>query len=672
MPSVSQHPTEEVPERNDAEATSYRLELVDAPWLVRNVRCADACPVDTRSGLYITLLADGDFEAAYRYARMPNPFASACGRICAHPCEQACNRSQWDAPLRIRALKRFLTERFGVESRRVSDLRERLELQPAPPRPEKVAIVGAGPAGLACAHDLALLGYRPVVFDSAPVAGGMLRLGVPEYRLPSQLLQREIDFIKSLGVEIRLNVRIGSDVTLEELRRDYAALFLACGAHKARDIPIPGRDLEGVLKGIEFLRRVNLGQEVTLGKRVAVLGGGNVAFDVARAAIREATAEVSSPETEPTERAKAAHEALDVARAARFLGAEVHIVCLEPRDAMLADEEEVTAAGEEGIYLHTSRGPKAIVADAQGKVAGVETLAVKSIFDDQGRFSPTYLEGSAEVVEVDTVIMAIGQAVDPGFVGPDDGVGIRPNGTVKVEPETLATSVENVFAGGDAAFGPRIVINAIADGRTTAESIHSYLTGKPVAKAAVEYSALHRRHYLPRGDYDRRPRVALPMLPAERRIGITEVEQCLDEGTAVFEAGRCLHCFYNVAINPHKCILCGRCAEACPVQCIKMVSLDQIDLGSSERAYLAEVQPDYLSDDVEAPDAGTPDAGTPDAGMPRMAMIQDEEICIRCGQCVAACPADACTMMRIEMGEGGPAEAVAAPVGTGEQDGQAE
>ncbi len=610
---------------------NYRIQLQDAAWLVRNVRCADACPVSTRAGRYITLMAEGQFEEAYWYARMPNPFASTCGRICAHPCEGACNRGQMDKPLAIRALKRFLTERFGVESPRMLDLKARLGMAGARGHSKKVAIVGAGPAGLACAHDLAILGYSPVVFESTPVGGGMLRLGVPEYRLSRQLLQREIDFIASLGVTINYNTKIGRDVTLKELRADYSALFIACGAQKARELPIDGSDLAGVLKGIDFLREINLGQVVTLGKTVVVIGGGNVAFDVARTAVRRAT--TGEPATE-----QGGHEMIDVARAARFFGAEVHVVCLEPRSGMLADEEEIEAAGDEGIFLHNSRGPQKIVGKG-GQAIGLETLAVKSIFDEQGKFSPSFHEGSEEVIRAETIIMAIGQAIDTTFIGPKDGVEINPNATIKVDPKTLTTTEAGIYAGGDAAFGPRSLINAVSDGRTAAESIHSYLTGKPRSKRKVEYSAVHRRHYSPRGDYDRRDRVALPMTPIERRIGIVEIELALDESSARYEAGRCLHCFYNVAINPDKCILCGRCAEACPMKCIEMISFDRLELGAEERNYIDSTQPDFLANS----------SGT------AMAMIQDEEACIRCGQCVAACPADACTMMLIELDEGGAA-----------------
>ncbi len=609
---------------------TYQLELQDAGWLVANVKCADACPVSTRAGRYIALMAKGKFEEAYWYARMPNPFASTCGRICAHPCEGACNRGLMDKPLAIRALKRFLTERYGVESPRMLDLRARLGLKPASSKGKKVAIVGAGPAGLACAHDLAIMGYSPEIFEASPVGGGMLRLGVPEYRLSRQLLQREIDFIANLGVEIHYNTKIGEDISLQDLRQDYQALFIACGAQMARDLPIKGNDLDGVFKGIDFLREINLGRTVSLGQTVVVIGGGNVAFDVARSAVRRATSGESDP-------GSATHEVLDVARAARFFGAEVHVVCLEPRSGMLADEEEVEAANDEGVFLHTSTGPDEIIGEGD-KVVGLITRAVKSIFDEDGRFNPTFHEGS-EVIKADTVILAIGQAIDTTFIGPKDGVELNPNATIKVDPQTMATSVDNIFAGGDSAFGPRSLINAVSDGRTAAESIHSHLSGQPRPKKLVEYSAVHRRQYSPRGDYDGRERASLPMTPIEHRIGIVEIELALDESSARYEAGRCLHCFYNVSINPDNCILCGRCAEACPMECIKMVSFDRVEADSVEREYIEKTQPKFFTAGGNSQQA--------------VAMIQDEQACIRCGQCVAACPADACTMMRIELDEGG-------------------
>ena len=260
---------------------------VNPVWLRSNFPCAQACPVGTEAGRYVHLIAQGRFREAYRVAREPNPFASICGRICAAPCEQACRRGAIDAPISIRGLKRFVCERFGVES--MIDL-ERLEDiigQALPRREERVAIVGAGPAGMSAAHDLALMGYQATVFEAQSVPGGMLRLGIPEYRLPRELIRLEIQAILSLGVTLEVNQRLGQDFTLKSLRDDgYQAVFLAIGAHKSRALRIPGTELDGVLNAVDYLLNVNLGYKVELGERVVVVGGGNVAIDVARTAAR--------------------------------------------------------------------------------------------------------------------------------------------------------------------------------------------------------------------------------------------------------------------------------------------------------------------------------------------------------------------------------------------------
>ncbi|HLB89605.1 MAG TPA: FAD-dependent oxidoreductase [Terriglobales bacterium] len=244
-----------------------------------------ACPVHTQAGRYVSLIAQGRYEEAYRYAREPNPFASICGRVCGHPCETDCRRGKFDAPISIRALKRFLTERYGPESRNP------LEMFPEKPPvkyAEKVAIIGSGPAGLSAAHDLAVLGYPVTVFEAAQVPGGMLHLGIPEYRLPRDVLQAQIREILDLGPELRLNARLGRDFSLVDLRRQgYKAVLLAFGLHRSRDLSIPGNDLDGVVKGIDFLLNVNLGYRFSIGKQVVVIGGGNVAIDVARSALRQ-------------------------------------------------------------------------------------------------------------------------------------------------------------------------------------------------------------------------------------------------------------------------------------------------------------------------------------------------------------------------------------------------
>ena len=335
---------------------TYRAIVPDSQYFLDLIPCRTACPVHTDAGAYVRAIAEGDMARGYRIARAPNPLASICGRICAHPCETKCRRGVIDQPISIRALKRTLTERHGVESA--------LRARPEPPAslhlvatgadgPARIAIVGAGPAGLACAHDLALLGYRVTLFEAAPVVGGMLYQGVPEYRLSRDLIRAEVDQILALGVELKLDWRLGRDFTVGDLRRNgYAAVFLALGASRGRDLNIPGKDLDGVINGVDFLLNANLGYRVTLGERVIVIGGGNVAIDVARTAIRYAASE----EPQQPGRVEAAagpsgydHAFLDTARTALRLGARhVQLVSLESRAQMPAHPDEVREAEEEG------------------------------------------------------------------------------------------------------------------------------------------------------------------------------------------------------------------------------------------------------------------------------------------------------------------------------------
>lgn len=312
---------------------------VDLEFLATNFPCRRACPVGTNAGGYVALIAQGRFEEAYALARGPNPFASVCGRICAHPCEAACRRAAIDAPLQIRALKRVVNERHGVEAASFDRILASVERpRPRAEKPGRVAIVGAGPAGLACGHDLALMGHEVVVFDAAPVAGGMMRLGIPEYRLPRVVLDREIEFIKWLGVELRLGVEIGGAITFADLCRDYDAVFLAPGCRKGRSLRIPGADAPGVLAAVDFLLHVNLGRPLEIGRRVLVVGGGNVAFDAARSARRFGGTSALDEEHH--------NLAMDATTlAARALGREVTLMSLEARHELPADQRE----WEEGL-----------------------------------------------------------------------------------------------------------------------------------------------------------------------------------------------------------------------------------------------------------------------------------------------------------------------------------
>jgi NADPH-dependent glutamate synthase beta subunit-like oxidoreductase/NAD-dependent dihydropyrimidine dehydrogenase PreA subunit len=616
---------------------------VDRDWLNTNFPCMMACPAHTNAGRYVALIAEGEFEEAYRTARGPNPMASICGRVCAHPCETACRRREIDKPIAIRALKRFLTEQYGPESRRAIDVNAG---RTQPKLPFRIAIVGAGPVGLSAAHDLALMGYTVTIFEASQVAGGMLYLGLPEYRLPRDVVEAQVREILSTGdITLKLNQAAGRDFTIADLRRDFDAVLIAVGAHRSRDLSIPGVNLDGVYKGIDFLLNVNLGYRFTIGKKVLVIGGGNVAMDVARSAAREVLRQhAGGVETfEPSQGnmdAVAAREMMDVSLSALRLGAqEVHLVCLENREEMPAALEEIEEAEEEGIIIRPGLGPKEIIGE-NGRAVALEVLKTKSVFDANRRFNPTFYDNSETRLACDTIIMAIGQAPNLQFLSPDDGVEISPRGLVAVNPQTLMTSAAGVFAGGDCVFGPRLIIDSVADGKRAAVGIDEFLRGSDHAAPKVEVEVLER-HRMPLDLLDLlRPQI--PMLPLNRRTGVTEVEIGFDAESAMAEAQRCLHCWVNTVFegtpeDGTSCILCGGCVDVCPENCLELVSLDRICFDEATTGQLMEVR-DLLGvelDDIRAEELGVI-AGS--------AMLKDESRCIRCGLCAARCPAGTITM----------------------------
>ena len=599
-----------------------------------------ACPAHTNAGRYVALIAEGRFEEAYRFARDPNPLASICGRVCAHPCETACRRGEIDRPIAIRALKRFLTERFGPESKHHVDMRPRSQ----PKLPYKVAVVGSGPVGLSAAHDLALLGYSVTLLEAAPVAGGMLYLGIPEYRLPRDVVEAQVREILATGdITLKLNCAAGRDFSISELRRDFDAVLIAVGAHRSRDLSIPGVELDGVHKGIEFLLNVNLGYKFTIGKRVAVIGGGNVAMDVARSAAREVLRQHEGAGADPDPASVAAvatREMVDVSLSALRLGAsEVHIVSLEKRSEMPAALEEIEEAETEGIMLDPGRGPKRIVG-RDGHVVGLETVDTLRVFDEQGRFNPSFVENSERVLECDTVIMAIGQAPNLAFLKPEDGVQVSPRGLIVANPATLMTSAAGVFAGGDCVFGPRLIIDSVGDGKRAAIGIDEYLRGSQHAEPIVEVEILPRFTKFP--DYMDILRQAVPMLPIDRRTGLTEVEIGYDQASAMAEAQRCLRCWINTIFEGNtqdgtECVLCGGCVDVCPEDCLQLVSLERVAF-SEEVLAAARQNPELC--DFELSDVAPDELGK----IQGAAMIKDETRCIRCGLCAARCPANTITM----------------------------
>jgi formate dehydrogenase (NADP+) beta subunit len=616
---------------------------VDGDWLNTNFPCMMACPAHTNAGRYVALIAEGNFEEAYRYAREPNPLASICGRVCAHPCETACRRGEIDKPIAIRALKRFLTEQHGPESRHPVNVNTgRVQ----PKLPFRVAIVGAGPVGLSAAHDLALMGYSVTILEASQVAGGMLYLGLPEYRLPRDVVEAQVREILSTGdITLKLNHAAGRDFSIADLRRDFDAVLIAVGAHRSRDLSIPGVDLDGVYKGIDFLLNVNLGYTFTIGKKVLVIGGGNVAMDVARSAAREVLRQhaggVESIEPSPgSMSAVAAREMMDISLSALRLGAqEVHLVCLETRNEMPASLEEIEEAEEEGIIIHPGLGPKRIIGQ-DGRAIALEVLRTKSVFDENRRFSPTFYENSESRLDCDTIIMAIGQAPRLDFLTPQDGVNVSPRGLIAVNPQTLMTTAPGVFAGGDCVFGPRLIIDSVADGKRAAIGIDEFLRGQTHPEPLIEVEVLER-HRMPLDLLDlTRPQI--PLLPLNRRTGVTVVEIGYDAQTAMAEAQRCLHCWVNTVFegvpeDGTQCILCGGCVDVCPERCLELVSLDRIAFSDDMVAQLAEDREllDVELDDIQAEELGVI-AGS--------AMLKDETRCIRCGLCAARCPAGTITM----------------------------
>ena len=623
------------------------------------VKCQAGCPVATDAGRYVQLITEGREEEAYLVARAPNPFASVCGRVCAAPCEDACRRGGIDAPVSIRALKRFVCEGYGVESIRPQTqdvLRSAFieegnrytghapilpVLQPgrtAAARGPRVAVVGAGPAGLAAAHDLALLGYGVTVFEASEEPGGMMRVGIPEYRLPRTLLRSEIDKILGLGVELRLRSPLGPDQGLRALREQgFDAVFLSVGVMRGRDLQVPGVELDGVVKAIDFLLNVNRGYRLDLGRRVVVIGGGFVAFDAARTALRlgreEEAAALAEVVREEDARLK---EALDSARAALRGGAtEVAIVSLETFDEMpvlrsTQGHEELVEAQREGIRFLTRRGPARFLGD--GRLHAVELRRVLSVFDAQGRFSPTYDDGDLMQLEADSCILAIGQRPDLSFLQPDDGVELTPGGTIRVDPETLAATAPGVFAGGDVAFGPRNLIEAVANGKRAARSIHEYLARERARREVVlDIEKIPAGRYRMAAGFEILDRETPPTLDIDRRTGIAEVETGYGRDEALRQAARCLVCHVQTIYDPEACVLCGRCVDVCPEYCLAIVPFEDLDLPEDERQALRER--------AEGCD------------LPLAAMIKDDERCIRCGLCAIRCPTDAMTMERFSITE---------------------
>lgn len=531
--------------------------------------CRDACPAGQRAQGYIALIREGRWDDALRVIKMDNPFPGICGRICNHRCETACNRGKVDEPINIRALKRFVTDKVYENPREPV---EPIEIT----HPDKeVAIIGAGPCGLTAAQDIIQAGFPVTVFEAMPVAGGMLRLGVPEYRLPTEIIEREVQDIIDLGIDIELNHRVDDlDHLFEE---GYSAVLIAVGAHEGVKLPIPGANLDGVLINTRFLRDVRLGKYEDgkaadvppLGDRVLVLGGGNVAIDCARTAVR--------------------------------LGKEVHLACLESRQEMPAHEWEIEGAEEEGVHLHTSQSFERILGNDDGYVRGVECAEVKSFhFDDSGGLHVQKRENSRHVIPCDTVIFSVGQRAGLAFIPDDAGVGITDQQTIAINPNTLAATKEGVFAAGDSVSGTAFVIEAVASGHTVAQSIIRYLQGEPLEPPpepdlpVVDLSDQEIEERLARGEIKSQPRVPMPELPVQDRItNFAEIERGYDEESAQEEAARCLAC--GICSECMSCVFeCGKDAiDHDMVAQEKTLDIGAVILAPGYQTYHAELSEEY-------------------------------------------------------------------------------
>jgi formate dehydrogenase (NADP+) beta subunit len=647
----------------------YQVAVPDLDYYQAQIKCQAACPVRTDARGYVTAIAEGDLRGGYRIARAPNPLATICGRVCNAPCETACRRGNIDDPIAIRPLKRVVTERYGAEAQwrlpRLKDelatdttlpdtltLNSRIILQRLAETPGRkigqVAVIGSGPAGLGAAHDLALLGHAVTIFDAAPTSGGMLRTGIPLYRLDRHLLDLEVQAVLDLGVELQTSTSVGRDVSFADLRREFDAIFIATGLGEGRSLRIPGVELDGVLKAIDFLLNVNMGYKVDLGQKVVVVGGGNVAIDAARMALRyhmenvdlstlspaevaqmRATAHEAELEAE-VEAGEILHTAFDAARAALRLGvAEVQMIALESWDELPASQLEIEEALEEGIQIRPRRGPHRILGD-HGRVTGLETIDVASVFDGDGRFNPKFRPDTEKMMACDTVILAIGQAAQLDFLSEADDVEISSRGLLEADPDTGATTAPGIFAGGDVVYGPRILIEAVRDGQRAARSIDAYIQGRNLRVNRIAHWIPFYDHKMPEG-WIERSRQQVPALPFERRIGFSEVETGYDEVQARAQAERCLNCGINTIFDANKCILCNGCVDVCPWNCLKIVRVADLVGGSDFEAVVVQRY-------------GASPSVLPEMEINASAIIKDEDLCTRCGLCARRCPTGAITM----------------------------
>ena len=497
---------------------------------VKHPPCKLACPILTDVRQYVQLIAKRRFEEAFASIRGLNPLPRVCGRICTHPCETACKRGEVDEPIAIAALKRFAADGPWKRGYRAASSGKSTG--------HKVAVVGSGPAGLAAAHDLSLLGHHVTIFEALPVLGGMLRVGVPVYRLPKDVLDEEIEAILDMGIEVRTGARIGKEIRLADLfDQGYKAVFVAIGAHKNRKLGIAGEDqLEGVVSAVSFLRAVNQGENPNVGKKVAVIGGGNTAIDSARCLLR--------------------------------MGAEtVHVLYRRSKDEMPAAQEEIEEAIREGVRISYLTSPVEIVGQDR-RVSALKLIKNELGEPDvSGRRSPKPIPGSEFTLDADMVVAAVGQSPDSSLLADELELTQGDQRIDVKDSSTLLTIRPGIFAGGDAVSGPATAVKAIAAGKQAAISIDRYLTGEPLRTLepaeAVETQELSPDFIERTRKFARCGKVSL--LTEHRLKGFDEVESVLSEDLATKEALRCLHCYLGARVDKEKCVSCLTCVRVCPL-----------------------------------------------------------------------------------------------------------
>ena len=595
--------------------------------------CQAACPAHIDIPTFIALIGHGRYDEATEVILKDIPFPWTCGLICPHPCEDACLRGEMDEPISIQLMKAY-TARIAADN---GGYRSPLA---APRKPEKVAIVGAGPSGLSAAYFLALKGYGVTVFEKLPYAGGMLRFGIPAYRLPKDILDREIKNIMDLGVEMRTQASFGKDFTLDTLKREgFKAFYFATGLSLSRRLNVPGEDLEGVLGGIDLLRMTALGTPPKLGDKVIVIGGGNVAVDVARTVQRLGPKEVS-------------------------------MVCLETSEQMPAWKHEIHDARDEGITLYNSWGPKNLMG-RNGRFTSVEFMRCTSVFDEQGRFNPSYDACELTIMEADNIVLAIGQAADTAYAK-QENLEALPNGAIKANLVTGATNLPGVFSGGDGVYGPRIAIDAIAAGKRAAVSIDCYLSGKEIPEPLFAPETRGEMDFLSltAAEKVQLKRSRSVMIPLQERLSdFRQIELGLTDPMALDEAKRCLRCdrcrgdglcqyvctevganalrlahtrkndrlaYYDFANTHEKCIGCGSCVSACPHGNIEMKD----EAGKRKVAFCGTVHSDLPLETCES-------CGATYASTKHLALIKERSdkplgielernLCPECSRCLRA------------------------------------